>query len=250
MPTANGLSPTVNILIKVDHTMAQQTILVVDDEAHIRRLERVLLQQMGFLVTETTDGEAALDALATEPPSLVILDINLPKLDGFEVCKSMREWSDVPIIMVSARQDEADKVRTLDSGADDYITKPFGSDEFKARVAAVLRRSTRQTSVEFKPPFVAGEFQLDFSAHMVTIAGTEIPTSATEYNLLCEFVGNIGRVLTHEMLLQRIWGAEYSGESDYVRQYVHRLRQKLDTGSDFPLVIETIQGVGYIMKSV
>ena len=176
--------------------MAQQPILIVDDEAHIRRLERVLLQQMGHVVTEAADGEAALDICVSENPALIVLDINIPKLDGFHVCKTIREWSEVPIIMVSARQDEADKVATLDSGADDYITKPFGSEEFKARVSAVLRRSTRQTPSEFKPPFVAGNLNLDFAAHAVTLDGAAIPLSATEYNLLCAFVTNIGCILT------------------------------------------------------
>ncbi len=219
-------------------------VLVIDDEASILRYLGATLRKRGFEVTTASDGEEGLKRAEEDNPSLVILDIVMPKMDGFEVCRRLREWTEVPIIMLSARGDEADKVKCLDLGADDYITKPFGTDELMARVKAVLRRSEFITEPG-EQSFSQGKLKMDFASRHVTLDGNEIELTSTEYNLLLELVLNAGKVLTHTHLLQKIWGPEYADEKVYLHEYIHRLRRKIEPDKLSPPLIDAIRGVGY-----
>ncbi len=163
-----------------------------------------------------------------ELPYLVILDIMMPKMDGFEVCRRLREWSQIPIIMLSARGDESDKVKCLDLGADDYTTKPFGASELIARVRAVLRRTEAAATIPTQPSFASGNLQVNFVKRQVTVAGNEVKLTPTEYGLLQEFVLNVGKVLTHTYLLNKVWGSEYKEDRQYLHVFVRRLRAKLE----------------------
>ncbi len=180
-----------------------------------------------------------------ELPDLVILDIMMPKMDGFEVCRRLREWSQIPTIMLSARGDETDKVKCLDLGADDYLTKPFGTRELLARVRAVLRRTEATKTVSTPPLFTSGDLRISFAQRQVTVAGKEVKLTPTEYSLLQEFVLNAGKTLTHSYLLDRVWGPEYRDEREYLHVFVHRLRTKLEPDATNPKYIMTVPGVGY-----
>jgi two-component system KDP operon response regulator KdpE len=185
-----------------------------------------------------------------ELPDLVILDIVMPKMDGFEVCRRLREWTQVPIIMLSAKGDESDKVKCLDLGADDYITKPFGKDELIARVRAVLRRAEAAATTSTKPSFACGDVRVNFASRQVTVAGNEVKLTPTEYTLLQELVLNASKVLTHTHLLNKVWGPEYRDEREYLHVFVRRLRSKLETDPTKPRYILTVPGVGYQFKDI
>jgi len=172
----------------------------------------------------------------------------MPKIDGFEVCRRLREWSPIPIIMLSARGDESDKVKCLDLGADDYITKPFGAGELIARVKAVLRRTEAAASIPTQPSFTSGDLQINFVKRQVTVAGKEVKMTPTEYSLLQEFVLNAGKVLTHTYLLNKVWGPDYREEREYLHVFVRRLRAKLEPDPTNPEYIMTLPGVGYQFK--
>ena len=213
----------------------------MDDEPSIRKFLRASLKQEGYDVIEAADGEEALQLMEQTLPDLVILDLVMPKLDGFEVCRQIREWSLVPIIVLSGRLEEAHKVRSLRLGADDYLTKPFGIDEMIARVEAVL--SAERPSAD--PTFVSGELTVNFAERIVTVAGQEIRLTPVEYELLRQLVQHRGKVLTHRMLLQQVWGPEYADEREYVRVFVNRVRRKLSDDTANPRYIRTEPGVGY-----
>lgn len=229
--------------------MAKTRILVADDELSIIKLLRANLEARDYQVAAVLDGAEALHAIEMEPPDLIILDINMPKMDGFEVCRRLREWSQIPIIMLSARADESDKVKCLDLGADDYITKPFGATELIARVKAVLRRTDTGGAIPTQPSFTAGNLEINFAKRQVTINGKEIKLTPTEYNLLQELVLNAGKVLTHVHLLNKVWGPEYRDEKEYLHVFVRRLRYKLESNLKEPSHIVTVSGVGYQFKS-
>ncbi len=217
----------------------------MDDEPSIRKFLRASLKQEGYDVIEAADGEEALQLMEQTLPDLVILDLVMPKLDGFEVCRQIREWSLVPIIVLSGRLEEAHKVRSLRLGADDYLTKPFGIDEMIARVEAVLRRTKNAERPSADPTFVSGELTVNFAERIVTVAGQEIRLTPVEYELLRQLVQHRGKVLTHRMLLQQVWGPEYAGEREYVRVFVNRVRRKLSDDTANPRYIRTEPGVGY-----
>ncbi len=225
--------------------MPKTRVLVVDDEASIRKFVRSSLQQEGYDTVEASDGEQALQVVEQTLPSLVILDINMPKLNGMEVCRRIREWSSVPIIMLSAREDDRDKVQALRLGADDYLSKPFSIEELIARVEAVLRRTKATGTQPIEPNYSDDYLQVNFAERRVTLLGNEVDLTPTEYALLRELVLNRGKVMTHRMLLHRVWGEEYGDESGYVRVFITRLRHKLDSGSPVPKYIKSISGVGY-----
>ena len=225
--------------------MSKTRILVVDDELSIIKLLRANLEAKGYEVLTALDGVEALQASEMELPDLVILDIMMPKIDGFEVCRQLREWSQVPIIMLSARGDESDKVKCLDLGADDYITKPFGASELIARARAVMRRTEGAASIPTQPSFTAGDLEINFAKRQVTVAGKEVRLTPTEYNLLQEFVLNAGKVLTHTYLLNKVWGSEYREDTQYLHVFVRRLRAKLEPDPTNPRYITTVPGVGY-----
>ena len=230
--------------------MNKTRILVVDDELSIIKFLRANLESKGYEVLTAINGAEALQTFEMELPDLVILDIMMPKMDGFEVCRRLREWSQIPIIMLSARGDESDKVKCLDLGADDYITKPFGKDELIARVRAVTRRTETAASMPTQPSFTSGDLEISFAQRRVTVAGKEVKLTPTEYTLLQEFVLNAGKVLTHTHLLNKVWGPEYSEEREYLHVFVRRLRAKLEPAPTNPRYIVTVPGVGYQFKDM
>ncbi|OGN89356.1 MAG: DNA-binding response regulator [Chloroflexi bacterium RBG_13_46_14] len=225
--------------------MKKTCILVVDDELSIIKLLRANLEAEGCQVLAAINGVEALNVFEKEPTDLVILDITMPEMDGFEVCRRIREWSQIPIIMLSAINNESDKVKCLELGADDYITKPFGKDELSARVKAVIRRSEAATSIPVQPSFNSGNLEINFSQRRVTINGEEVKLTPTEYNLLQTFVLNKGKVLTHTQLLNRVWGPEYRDEREYLYVFIPRLRSKLKDNPENPWYIATVSGIGY-----
>jgi len=220
-------------------------ILVVDDESSIIKFLRANLESKGFEVLAAMDGTEALQTFEMELPDLVLLDIMMPRMDGFEVCQRLREWSQVPIIMLSARGDVSDKIECLDLGADDYITKPFGAGELIARVRAVLRRTKESAAIPTQSFFSSGDLKISFAQRKVTIAGKEVKLTPTEYNLLQEFVLNAGKILPHTHLLNKVWGPEYRDEREYLHVFIPRLRAKLETDPTNPKYITTVSGVGY-----
>ena len=228
--------------------MKKTRILIVDDELNIVKFLRANLEAKNYAVLAAMDGAEALQTFEMELPDLVILDIMMPKIDGFEVCRRLREWSQIPIIMLSARGDESDKVKCLDLGADDYITKPFGKGELIARVKAVLRRTEAATSTPTQPSFTSGDLQINFAQRRVTVSGKEVKLTPTEFTLLQEFALNAGKVLTHTYLLNKVWGPEYREEREYLHVFVRRLRAKLEPDPTNPKCIMTVSGVGYQFK--
>jgi len=221
-------------------------VLVVDDESEITEVVNLCfgLRWPDADVEAAADAEAGLKLIEQDPPDLVLLDINLPGMDGFEACQEIRRICDVPIVMVSARDNEVDKVRGLEMGADDYITKPFSHLELLARVRAVLRRyqSTLPTVGEV---FEAGDLRIDFASRSVTVHGEAVRLTPTEYSLLFHLTRNAGRVLPHHTLLAKVWGREYTDEIDYLKVYIRRLRQKLEGDPDTVGRIISERGVGY-----
>jgi DNA-binding response OmpR family regulator len=229
--------------------MNRQTVLVVDDEPRYLRLLRANLESVGYRVVTASDGASGVQKAEIEDPRLIILDLMLPDLDGFEVCRRIREFSTVPIIMLTARREQSDKVGGLDAGADDYITKPFDATEVLARVRAHLRRSSFGEPRHLEAPFTLGDLHIDFAQRRVEIRGREVGLSPTEYRLLHHLAKNAGRVLVQEELLRRVWGPEYTDESEVLRVYVRRLRQKIEDNASSPRYVLTRPGVGYTMPS-
>jgi two-component system KDP operon response regulator KdpE len=228
--------------------MKKTRILIVDDELNIVKFLRANLEAKNYVVLAAMDGAEALQTFEMELPDLVILDIMMPKIDGFEVCRRLREWSQIPIIMLSARGDESDKVKCLDLGADDYITKPFGKGELIARVKAVLRRTEAATTIPTQPSFTSGDLEINFAQRQVAVSGKEVKLTPTEYTLLQEFALNAGKVLTHTHLLNKVWGPEYREEREYLHVFIRRLRAKLEPDPTNPKCIMTVSGIGYQFK--
>lgn len=225
--------------------MRKSRILVVDDDLGVVKSVRANLQTRDCEMLTAMDGEEALEVLSKEQPDLIILDITMPKLNGFEVCRQIREWSQVPIIMLSARHDIDEKVKCLNLGADDYVTKPFGVNELAARVKAVLRR-TRDSNTEPTPPtFSSGDLTINFVERRVTTANGEVKLTPTEYNLLQELTIGAGKVFSHATLLGRVWGPEYVSEREYLHVFVGRLRKEIEPDPAHPKYIVTVPGVGY-----
>jgi len=222
-------------------------ILVVDDEPDV--VESVglgfTLQWREVDILGAADGESALDAVEQEHPDIVLLDIGLPDIDGFEVLRRIRAFSDVPVVMLTARDDALDKVKGLELGADDYVTKPFNHLELIARVKAVLRRHEMPAPSTRTPSFRSGDLEIDFAAHDARLGGERLELTPTEYKLLYHLVRNAGHVLTHGTLLAKVWGREYVDEVDYIRVYIRRLRDKLGDDPNDPRYIRTERGLGY-----
>jgi two-component system KDP operon response regulator KdpE len=219
-------------------------VLVVDDEMEIRRALSRALGARHYAVETAADGEEALVQAEMFRPDLVVLDLNLPKLDGLEVCRRVRERSAVPILVLSVREDESDKVAALDLGADDYLTKPFGIDELLARVRALLRRS--ETQAPARPlRFRLGEVEIDLERRRVTRSGNDVRLTKTEWSLLETFARQPGKLLTHRWLLERVWGEGYGDDVDVLRVFVSQLRKKIEPDPRRPCAILTESGVGY-----
>jgi DNA-binding response OmpR family regulator len=221
-------------------------ILVVDDEPRYIRAIQFNLEASGYEVLTALDGETAVELAATEDPDLVILDIRMPGLDGYEACQCIREFSTVPIIMLTALAADADKVKGLDTGADDYVTKPFSAEELLARVRAALRRVELSSRQDANPTFQAGDVLVDFARQRVVVRDKEVKLTPTEYHLLCELVRQAGRVLVPEYLLEKVWGIGYERENHLLWQAIHRLRQKIERDPQTPQYIETRSGIGYL----
>ena len=218
-----------------------QRILVCDDEMQIRRALRVVLKDAGFEVTETADAAEALDAVSVKPPDAAIIDLILPDGDGVEVCRSIRSWSEMPILVLSAVGEEEQKVRALEAGADDYVTKPFGPRELIARLKAALRRAGDDAD---EPVFTAGDLEVDLAAHTVRRADEEIHLTPIEFRLLGTLARNRGRLMTHSALLKEVWGPGWEQDTQTLRTHIANLRRKIEP-PDGPRYIRTDPGVGY-----
>jgi two-component system KDP operon response regulator KdpE len=223
------------------------TVLVVDDEPRILRFVRAELESAGFRVLTAANGFAALDVANIEAPDLVVLDVIMPGLDGFEVLKRLRSQSSIPVILLTARGSDADKVRGLDLGADDYLTKPFSPDELSARVRAVLRRTASNNKQPAEPRLDLGELIIDFDRRRVMVRDKEVQMSRTEWQLLQQLALNAGKVMLHEDLLVRTWGPEYRDDMEYLRVWISRLRRKIEADAAHPKYLRTVPGVGYIL---
>lgn len=225
--------------------MHRPLVLIVEDEIGMAKFIRAHLEANDFDTVVAMDGAKALEAMERDAPGFVILDIMIPKIDGFEVLRRIREWSQIPIIMLSARRDEKDKVKCLELGADDYISKPFGVDELLARVRAVLRRISPAETEVAPHLFKSGSLTIDFVRRQVTHAGSEVELTPTEYSLLRELALNEGKVLSHTELLRRVWGTEYGDEREYLRVFINRLRSKLKSDRIDAQYITSVRNVGY-----
>ena len=222
----------------------QATILIVDDEPQTLKYVGANLKARHYRVCTASDGLEAIRAFQEASPDLIILDIGLPGLDGFEVCAAVRRRSTAPILILSAHGSEQEIIRALELGADDYLTKPFGVGELLARVQAILRRAGRLRP-KAEQHFVCHELRVDFETHQVILAGQEVKLTRIEYDLLAYLARHAGRVLTHRALLQAVWGQEYGQESDYLWAYIRRLRRKIEPDPAAPQYILTEHGVGY-----
>lgn len=225
---------------------ADARILVVDDEAAILRFLETILNSVKFSVYKAENGQLAITAAATFRPDLILLDLSLPDMDGIEVIRRIREWSQVPIIILSVRDREDDKVMALDTGADDYLCKPFGAGELLARIRAALRRSLQDSPDSI---FSVGDLKVDLVHRKVVSAGSEIQLTPTEYDLLRLLVTNAGKVLTHRQICRQIWGVGYIEQSHVLRVNISNLRRKIEKDSSRPLYIVTEVGVGYRLKN-
>ncbi len=230
--------------------MTGSKVLMVEDEPKLARLIRSLLEADGYKVAAAMTGEDALDMVELAEPDLILLDLLLPgEVDGYEVCRRVRTSSRVPVIMLTAKAQESDKVRGLDLGADDYITKPFSSRELLARVRAALRRSALQEGRTDSDIVQVGRLAIDLGRRRVAVAGNEVALTPTEYSLLAELARNAGKVMLHEELLARVWGPEYRSETEYLRAYIRYLRRKLEEDPKHPQYILSRPGIGYYLPA-
>jgi two-component system KDP operon response regulator KdpE len=226
--------------------MSKEHVLIVDDEPAIRRFLRVTLTAQGYDTFEAAAGQEAIAIAGKEKPDIIILDIGLPDIDGVEVTRLLRKWTDMPIIILSVRGSEGDKIAALDAGADDYLTKPFGVGEMLARLRANLRRASQKTG---DPIFTSGSLKVNLPSRLITLAGTEVQLTPTEYELLRVLVTHAGKVLTHHFLLREVWGAEYGEELHMLHVNISNLRRKIEPEPTRPQFIITEPGVGYRLKT-
>jgi DNA-binding response OmpR family regulator len=225
-----------------------ERVLVVDDDPLMLRLVKTNLDREGFQVIAAARGQEAIDLASVELPDLVILDLMLPDIDGYEVCQRLRQFSMVPIVMLTARGEQVDKLSGFEVGADDYLTKPFAPAELLARVRAVLRR-TRMGEASMATPIVqCGELVVDFVKYRVTVRGQPVRLTPTEFRLLEQLALHVGKVLTHTELLTRVWGPEYLDDRDYLWAYVRHLRRKLEDDPEHPRLILSEPGIGYVLQ--
>lgn len=224
-------------------------VLIVDDEPQIRRFLRASLQAHDYQVIEAENGKEGVRACTVQKPDLLILDLGLPDMDGLDVIKLVREWSSVPIIILSLRADDPDKIEALDRGANDYVTKPFSMGELLARMRVALRQGQAGAG-DTGPVITAGEISIDLSKRLVTVSGTPVRLSRKEYDLLRILASHPGKVITHQQLLQEVWGPAYVEETQYLRVYIGQLRQKLEKEPAAPKYLVTEPGVGYRLQTV
>jgi two-component system KDP operon response regulator KdpE len=227
--------------------MSTSTILVVDDEPQIRRVMRTTLASNGYAVLEARTGEEALETIRKERPELVLLDVNMPGIGGLEVCREIRDQSDIAIIMLTVRNTEHDKVLALDAGADDYVVKPFSMEELLARIRAALRRTS---SAEPVPAFLSNDLEIDFERRKVLVKGHPVRLTPKEFDLLRHLVASQGKPLEHRRLLQAVWGPDYGNETEYLRVFINQLRKKIEPDPANPKYIHTDPWVGYRFEPV
>lgn len=230
------------------HDERSPSILVVDDDPRMQRLLKVNLERAGYRVDVAVDGAAALEHVDLSPPDLMLLDVMMPEMDGFDCLARLREWSDLPVILLTAKGEERDKVKGLDLGGDDYLTKPFGPSELLARVRAVLRRQTQEPAPAMAA-LTVGDLTIDLAHRRVSRQGQAIKLTPTEYKLLYELATHRGRVLLHGDLLSRVWGPEYRDQVDYLWTYVRYLRHKIEPDPAHPRYILSEPGVGYLLSA-
>jgi DNA-binding response OmpR family regulator len=224
-------------------------ILIVDDDPAIRKFMKANLEARNYQVLVAGDGEEGIQIIETELPDLVLLDIMMPKVDGIEVCRRVRVWSEIPIIILSAREGEMDKVKCLDCGADDYLTKPFSLRELLSRIKAVLRRSPFNAENVMQSRYCQGDLVVDLGQNRVILEGQDITLTKTEYKILSYLIVNAGRVITPHQILSKIWGEDYIGDNHMVQVFIARLRKQLKDDSKEAKYIETRSGIGYIIRS-
>jgi two-component system KDP operon response regulator KdpE len=222
--------------------MVSATILVVDDEPQIRRVLRSTLTSQGYVITDAKTGEEGVESVRKNKPDLVLLDVNMPGMGGIEACREIRRASEAPIIMLTVRNAERDKVLALDAGADDYVVKPFGIEELLARIRAALRRYAPGDRL---PPFLSKELTLDFESRELTVRGQEVHLTPKEFDVLKHLIVNQGKPLTHRRILQSVWGPDYGEETENLRVIINQLRKKIETDPAHPKYIRTEPWVGY-----
>jgi two-component system KDP operon response regulator KdpE len=233
--------------VTAESSAVPAVVLVIEDEAAIRKFLRVALESQGYHYAEATTAEEGLAQAGTRAPDLVLLDLGLPDRDGLEVVRRIREWSSVPILVLTARGRERDKVQALDAGADDYVTKPFSMPELLARMRVALRHRARAGALEEESVFERGSFRIDFARRRVTARGADVALTPIEYRLVAMLARHAGRVLTHEFLLREVWGPSYTEQHHYLRVYMAQLRHKLEAEPARPRLLLTETGVGYRM---
>jgi two-component system KDP operon response regulator KdpE len=224
------------------------TILLIEDERQMRRFLRVTLQSEKYGVLEAETAKDGLSQAATRNPDIVLLDLGLPDMDGLEVIEKLREWSTVPVIVISAREQEGDKIKALDRGADDYLTKPFGAGELLARIRVALRHAAPKSKDQGEAVFVAEELKIDFLKRQVYCGTREIHLTPIEYRLLTVLVRDAGRVMTHRQILKEVWGPPYVEQTHYLRVFMNQLRKKIEADSARPRFLLNEPGVGYRFK--
>ncbi len=224
------------------------TILLIEDERQMRRFLRVTLQSEKYTVLEAETAADGLSQAATRNPDIVLLDLGLPDMDGLEVIEKLREWTAVPVIIISAREQEGDKIKALDGGADDYLTKPFCSGELLARIRVALRHAVPKQQGQEDAVFIAEELRIDFLKRQVFIGTREIHLTPIEYRLLTVLVRNAGRVMTHRQILKEVWGPPYVEQTHYLRVFMNQLRKKIETDSTRPRFLLNEPGIGYRFK--
>jgi len=222
--------------------MTSAKILIVDDEPQIRRVLRTTLISHNYTVAEARSGDEALELIRDERPDLILLDVNMPGRSGLETCREIRATSDMPIIMLTVRNTEHDKVQALDAGADDYVVKPFGAEELMARIRAALRRAAPAESL---PAFLSSDLKIDFEKRSVLVKGKQVRLTPKEFELLRHLVANQGKALAHRRLLQAVWGPDYGEETEYLRVFINQLRKKIEPDPHNPRYIHTEPWVGY-----
>ena len=227
----------------------QATILLIEDERQMRRFLRVTLQSEKYNVLEAETATDGLSQVATRSPDIVLLDLGLPDMDGLEVIEKLREWSAVPVIVISAREQEGDKIKALDRGADDYLTKPFGSGELLARIRAALRHVAPKIQDQREAVFVAEELKIDFLKRQVFCGTREVHLTPIEYRLLTVLVRNAGMVMTHRQILKEVWGPPYVEQTHYLRVFMNQLRKKIEANSTRPRFLLNEPGIGYRFKT-
>jgi two-component system KDP operon response regulator KdpE len=235
--------------MKAPQNAPRPLVLVIEDEAPIRKFLRTGLESQGFQLEEATTGRDGLAQAAARAPDLVLLDLGLPDMDGFELVRKLREWSATPVLILSARGQERDKIQALDAGADDYVTKPFSMGELLARMRVALRHRAQVRPGEDGGVVETGTLKIDMERRHVTVAGREIRLTPIEYRLLSVLARHAGKVLTHDSLLREVWGPSYTSQRHYLRVYMGQLRQKIEADSARPRILLTEPGVGYRLRA-